>query len=132
MSEKEPKRKASDEEREVSVDQPGDLAAGTVEEMVVDSDQPSHVSHYPTNDLASPAKTQMDDHIVQIKAGKAEVRLHECLVAHNTVCLWMVCSISLVLIVLVFDIINCEVKIKIFLNPSLHVYPKHSLLKNLN
>lgn len=72
MSEREPKRKALDEEREVS----GEVAAGTMEEMVVDSDQPSHVSHCPSNDLTSPAKTQLDDHIVQIKAGKAEVRLH--------------------------------------------------------
>lgn len=105
MSEREPEGKASDEETEVTVDHTSDVAAGTVEEMIVDSDQPSHVSLCQTNDLTSPAKTQVDDHIVQIKAGKAEVRLHERVVAHNALWLWMACSISLVFFI-GYDVIH--------------------------
>ncbi|XP_076156805.1 MAP3K12-binding inhibitory protein 1 [Alosa pseudoharengus] len=74
LSEREPNIKAPEEENEVSVDHAGDEAAETVEEMVVDSsDQSSHISHCPANDLSTSAKTQVDDHIVQIKAGKAEI-----------------------------------------------------------
>ena len=77
MTEREPK--APDQESEVSVGHAGEVAAESVEEMVVDSDQPSHVPHCLANDLKTPTKTQVDDHIVQIIAGKAEVRLHDCL-----------------------------------------------------
>ncbi|XP_062379588.1 MAP3K12-binding inhibitory protein 1 [Sardina pilchardus] len=72
LSERESKIKAPEEDNEVSVGHAGDEVAETVEEMVVDSDQSPHISHCPANDLSA-SKTQVDDHIVQIKAGKAEI-----------------------------------------------------------
>ncbi|KAL2098924.1 hypothetical protein ACEWY4_005404 [Coilia grayii] len=67
--------KAPEEQKEASSSHAAEVAAKSVEVMVVDSHQPVHVSQCPASQQYQnqPPKTKAEDYFVQIKAGKAEI-----------------------------------------------------------